>query len=131
VIYSVHNPYEGGFDYWEAGDRVPLNDDLPTPRYFAPLATPVGVPASMAGRPLPPDARKVGHGVLPVGSISSGEVGVWKGTKKTGVPSGIGAFAAPVGDRARFLAVGAVVAAVAALGAFAIMRSRQKERSVS
>ena len=95
--YSVHNPVTGAFEYFEGGPGVAINDDLPTPKYDASVRTKIGIPSSVAGRPLPPNARRVGSGKLPVGLISTGRVGVWSGTKKGSVPSGIGALGA-LGD---------------------------------
>lgn len=89
MIFSVHNPYTGAFDYFEGGPETALNDDLPTPELGR---SKVGVAASAAGRPLPPGARKVGSGQLPVGSVSSGKVGLWRSKAKGGVPSGISGF---------------------------------------
>ena len=86
MIYSVHNPVTGLFDYFEGGPDTPLNDDLPTPQL---PRNRNGVAASAAGRPLPPGVRSAGSGVLPVGSISSGESGLWTGSGKTGMPSGL------------------------------------------
>lgn len=91
MIYSVHDPVNGGFRYFEGGADVAINDDLPTPRYDASVRTPIGIPASLAARPLPPDARPTGSGALPVGSMSTGQPGLWKGTSKGTVPSGLGA----------------------------------------
>lgn len=72
MIYSVHNPYQGGFDYYEAPDKTPINDDHPTPSFRG--ESKLGVAATRAARPLPKEARLVGHGDLPKGSISSGDV---------------------------------------------------------
>lgn len=88
MIYSVHNSTAGGFDYFLSADDTPINDDLPTPKFTR--QTKVGVAASAAARPLPPDALQVGHGQLPVGCICSGNRGLWRGNKKS-LPSGLGA----------------------------------------
>jgi len=109
LIYSVHNAVTGLFDYFEGGPDTPINDDLPTPQLRAGR---LGVAATDAARPLPPGARRVGSGSLPVGSISSGKPGLWKGTSKGTTPSGI----AGLGEFA--LSQGAWVAAVIAAGAF-------------
>lgn len=89
MLYSVHNPVTGAFDYFEAQPDVPINDDLPTPRWGSDVRTRLGVPSSKAARPLPPSARPVGSGALPVGLMSSGQTGLWTGTEK-GIPSGLG-----------------------------------------
>jgi hypothetical protein len=85
--FSVHNKLKGGFDYYEAADTVPVNDDHPSPR-LASHRTKMGVPATLAGRPLPKGARASGHGQYPVGSVSSGKPGSWLGG--SGLPSGLG-----------------------------------------
>jgi len=92
VIYSVHNPFTGKFSYYEAKPDVAINDDLPTPRWGSDVTTKIGVPATLAARPLPSGAVPAGEGDLPVGLISSGEAGQWVGTKKGALPSGLGAI---------------------------------------
>ena len=113
MMYSVHNPIAGGFDYFDGPDQVPINDDMPTPKYGPAVETPIGIPATMAARPLPPGSTPMGHGTLPKGSISSGVPGVWVGTKKVELPSGMGAFTGETSTLAigmvLFLAVGAAV----------------------
>jgi len=89
VIYSVHNGLDGGFQYYEVPSTTPINDDLPTPTYPKDLHTQIGVPASMAGRPMPPGAKPVGQGAVPLGAVSTGDIGTWHGNKKVEVPSGI------------------------------------------
>lgn len=113
MIYSVHNPVTGLFDYYEGGTDTPINDDLPTPQLRG-LA--IGVAASVAGRPLPASSRKVGSGVLPVGSVSSGKPGAWRGTQKTGIPSGLGESFIPWPDR-EIKQAGMVTLASLAVGA--------------
>lgn len=115
MIYSVHNPFTGVFDYFEAGPDVPINDDLPTPRWGNDITTKLGVPSSLAGRPLPPGALKVGSGPLPQGLISSGRPGVWRGTQKGELPSGMGSLAA-VGTQPLTIACLAGAGASAAYG---------------
>jgi hypothetical protein len=88
MIMSVHNPFQGGFDYYQVPDVTPINNDHPTPSYGKQSA--IGVPAIRAGRPLPDGAVLVGHGDVPVGMMSSGEPGEWHGTAKTADPSGLG-----------------------------------------
>jgi hypothetical protein len=85
--FSVHNKLRGGFDYYDAPDTVPVNDDHPAPR-LARHRTKLGIPATRAGRPLPSGAHASGNGELPVGSISSGKAGSWGGGG--GLPSGLG-----------------------------------------
>jgi hypothetical protein len=91
MIYSVHDPYTGQFRYFEGGENVAINDDLPTPRWGKSVRTKLGIPASAAGRPLPVAAVPVGQGALPVGLMSTGQQGEWRGTQKGALPSGLGA----------------------------------------
>lgn len=90
--YSVHNPMRGGFDYYEGPDVTPINDDQPTPVFGASIRTKLGIPASLAGRPLPPDAVLRGHGATAHGAVSSGTRGTWgsTATRSGRNPSGIG-----------------------------------------
>jgi hypothetical protein len=121
LIYSVHNPVSGLFDYYEGGPDTPINDDLPTPRL---KGGPIGIAASEAARPLPPGSRRVGQGVLPVGSVSSGKTGLWRGNKKGSLPSGMGSIG-EVELTARNLAIGlAALGSVAVLGYLLSMRRR-------
>ena len=90
MIYSVHDPQSGQFAYFEGGPDVAINDDLPTPRWPSDIRTKLGVPSILASRPLPPDARQTGAGALPVGLLSTGMPGVWQGTQKGSIPSGMG-----------------------------------------
>lgn len=92
MIYSVHNPVSGVFEYFEAQPDVAINDDLPTPRWGSDVKTKLGVPSSLAARPLPPGARPRGSGMQPVGLMSTGREGLWVGTKKGSLPSGLGLF---------------------------------------
>lgn len=91
--FSVRNKLKGGFDYYDGPDSVPVNDDHPSPRLRA-HRTKVGVPASRAGRPLPSGFKPVGHGQLPIGSISSGLPGSWGAGG--GLPSGLGGWSVDV-----------------------------------
>lgn len=97
MIYSVHNPVTGLFDYFEGGADTPINDDLPTPQLKA--TSSIGIAAISAGRPLPAASRRAGSGALPVGSICSGKPGRWRGTAKGGIPSGLGESFVPWPDR--------------------------------
>lgn len=119
MLYSVHNPVAGGFDYYQAPDQVPLNDDLPTPQYGASITTAIGVPATEAARPLPQGSVKIGSGQFPKGSMSSGHPGVWFGNKKIDLPSGMG----DVSTEPSKLAMGAVF--ILAIGVTFYFLSRQ------
>jgi hypothetical protein len=121
VIYSVHNPVSGAFDYFEGGPATPINDDLPTPQFKG--AGRIGVAASSAARPLPPGSRKVGSGALPVGCISSGKPGLWKGTSKGGAPSGIAGVGDVFDHDLRNVALAAGAFSLLGLGAWLILRS--------
>ena len=92
MIYSVHNPVTGAFEYWQGPPDIPINNDLPTPRWNQTIATKLGIPASLAARPLPAGSVRAGAGTLPKGMISSGTRGEWVGTKKGQLPSGMGSF---------------------------------------
>lgn len=113
MIYSVHNPLTGLFDYHEGGPATPINDDLPTPQLKGGA---IGVAASEAARPVPPGCRKIGQGLLPVGCISSGQQGLWKSTKKTGMPSGMGALEQLQVSGQSIVVAGLLIAAAAAAG---------------
>ena len=115
MIYSVHNPLNGGFIYYEAAPDVPLNDDLPTPRWGGGVRTKIGIAASVAARPLPPGASQVGSGTQPVGLISSGQAGLWTGTSKGGIPSGLGSFSSGGSVLPMTLSAGAGAAAIYAV----------------
>jgi hypothetical protein len=91
VKFSAYNKYRGGFDYYDVQDFVGINDDHPTPQ-LSKLRTKVGVPATLAARPLPKKARYVGHGDIPIGSITSGKVGNWTKILGGNVPSGMGSI---------------------------------------
>ena len=111
MIFSVHNKYKGGFDYYETGDTVAINDDHPTPRFSK--ETKLGVAATRAARGLPVGAMPVGHGELPVGSISSG---VQANGSRTGggsiLPSGLGSFSLPTPSRNEWAIIGALIGAI-------------------
>lgn len=66
--YSRWRPDRGGYDYYEASDRIGLGDDLPVPTLSG--GTDLGIPSTDIGRPLPSGARKIGSGELPIGSIT-------------------------------------------------------------
>lgn len=61
MIYSCFDPARGSYRYFEDSSTLPINADLPVPRFPAPAGK-VGVPASEAGRPLPAGAKQVGTG---------------------------------------------------------------------
>ena len=91
--YSVHNVFRGGFDYYDGPDVTPINDDQPTPAFDSSIRTQLGIPASLAGRPLPANASIRGHGPTAQGAVSSGKRGSWSNTaaRSAAIPSGIGA----------------------------------------
>jgi hypothetical protein len=61
LIHSCFDPKKGLYLYYESADDLPLNADLPVPNLPAPTNG-VGVPAIVAGRPLPSSAKLVGQG---------------------------------------------------------------------
>ena len=61
MIYSCFNAQKALYDYFEDGRQLPINADLPVPR-FTVMAGKIGVAAIDAGRPLPSDARPAGQG---------------------------------------------------------------------
>ena len=115
--YSVHNPMQGGFDYYEGPDVTAINNDQPTPVFDSSIRTKLGIPASLAGRPLPTDAVLKGHGPTAQGSVSSGMRGTWgSSTRGGGIPSGIG-----LGDFSSPSTLQAVVGLGMIVGAFYLM----------
>jgi hypothetical protein len=87
-----------------------INADLPIPNLPS-MAGRIGVPATEAGRPIPPGARRVGTGWNARGMISSCR------------PAGLGELAGPMSTTTKtLLAVGLVVAALGA--AFLISRKK-------
>ena len=87
-ILSVFNSITGKFDYYQCSNLVAINNEYPTPRLHPRES--IGIAASIAGRPLPPEAVKVGEGTLPVGSISNGKRGTWTSTQSGSKSDGIG-----------------------------------------
>ncbi|MFA4971448.1 MAG: hypothetical protein WC683_02460 [bacterium] len=127
--YSVHNVMRGGFDYYDGPDVTPINDDQPTPSFDSSIRTPLGIPASLAGRPLPPNASIRGHGATAQGAVSSGKRGSWSTTaaRNGGMPSGIGAALGLDDSTSRMLQ--AVVGIVGFAGIFyLITRFGDRER---
>jgi hypothetical protein len=86
--YSVFNPFKGNFDYYISTKSIAFNDEYPTPNYKN--ETRAGIAALEAGRPLPYDAKLIGSGQMPIGSISSGVRGEWKKTNSSSNSDGIG-----------------------------------------
>lgn len=68
MIYSRYRPDVGGYEYFRAAESYNRNDDLPTPEL--PPASKIGVPSIEAGRPIPPNAVKVGEGEVAVGLLA-------------------------------------------------------------
>lgn len=67
MMYSRWRPDRGGYDYFEAAQRLGLGDDLPVPRL--PAGTAIGVASTDIGRPAPAGMRHVGSGPTARGSI--------------------------------------------------------------
>lgn len=94
MIYSLHDPINGGFRYYEAPGQVPINDDHPTPVFS--VETPLGIPSTLAGRPMPAQGLRRGVGSEARGSIVSQYASRSSGSPDavakpgSGIPSGIG-----------------------------------------
>jgi hypothetical protein len=121
MILSVRNKFKGGFDYFQAPDTVPINDDFPA--FVANgTKTRLGIPASVAARPLPPGASRIGHGNIPKGSICSGKTGAWRqGGVASRLVSGLSGF-----DTTQATGIGLVVASVVVIAIAATMLSDEK-----
>jgi hypothetical protein len=62
MVYSCFDPARGIYDYYESRSvQTPINADLPVPTFPDP-GNKIGVPSIIAGRPLPPDATRIGEG---------------------------------------------------------------------
>ena len=68
MIYSVWQPDTGTYEYWSAPNRVGLGDDLPTP--VLPTINGIAASSTLAGRPIPAGAVRVGSGQVPIGAIA-------------------------------------------------------------
>ena len=81
MIYSRWRP-EGGYDYFETPERLPIGDDPPAIGIPSPAGG-IGTPAQECGYQLPPGARPAGSGAMPRGLIVAtytGSVGDLSGT---------------------------------------------------
>ncbi len=67
MVYSEWLPDRGGYRYLEVAERRGLGDDLPIPKLKQ--RSPIGVPSTEAGRPLPLGAKIVGYGPIAKGSV--------------------------------------------------------------
>jgi hypothetical protein len=90
VIYSLHDQVNGGFKYFEAPGSVGINDDHPTPAFRG--ETPLGVPSTLAGRPVPSRSRPVGRGQEARGIIVSPSAVQQSAMTSSAIPSGLGAI---------------------------------------
>lgn len=59
---------DGGYDYYATADRRALGADLPTPRFAQ--TSPIGVPSTQIGRPMPASAQRIGSGPLARGQVT-------------------------------------------------------------
>ena len=91
MIYSLHDQVNGGFRYFEAPGTVAINDDHATPSFA--METPLGVPSTLAGRPVPSRSKPIGTGVEARGIIVSPTASQQANVSKTNIPSGLGGFA--------------------------------------
>ena len=85
MIYSCFDPSKGLYVYYETKESKPINADLSVPKLEADTGN-IGVPASIAGRELPSDAKKVGEGWHARGIVAE--------PRKSAL-SGLGEFVAP------------------------------------
>ena len=67
MIYSRWRP-EGGYDYFETPERLPIGDDPPAIGIPSPAGG-IGTPAQECGYPVPRGARPAGSGTIPRGLI--------------------------------------------------------------
>jgi hypothetical protein len=89
MIYSLHDQVNGGFRYFEAPGTVPINDDQPTPAFAAETA--LGVPSTLAGRPVPSGMKPAGKGLEARGIIISPNA-KQQSSISSSIPSGLGGF---------------------------------------
>lgn len=112
MIYSCFDAPTGLYRYFETAEAKAINADLPVPSLPRAVGR-VGVPAILAGRPLPADARPAGTGWAARGILVRCDGG--------------GALAG--GDVAsqiqRFVLGATVVAALAAGGIYLLVRRDQ------
>lgn len=66
--YSCFDDKTGTYTYFEDSSKLAINMDLPIPK-FGPSVGGIGVSAIEAGRSLPIEARRVGSGWFPQGTI--------------------------------------------------------------
>ena len=85
MIYSRWRP-AGGYDYFATNVGLAIGDD-PEPMSMPADVGGIGVPAQECGYFLPPGARHVGSGDLPVGLVATSQVAALSGTDGgTGIP---------------------------------------------
>jgi hypothetical protein len=81
MIFSAWRP-DGGYDYYLSGQRHGIGDDLPEVSMPGTING-IGVPAQDVGRPIPPDARKIGEGAVPRGVMAPMERSQVRGLQGT------------------------------------------------
>ncbi len=79
MIYSCFDQPSGLYRYFEVDEQIPLNGDLPVPKWPAKVKTKIGVPGTLAGRPLPKSAKYVGTGWTARGIVASCDAGAGLG----------------------------------------------------
>jgi hypothetical protein len=89
MIFSLHDQVNGGFKYFEAPGTVPINDDHPTPSFASETA--LGVPSTLAGRPVPANMRPAGKGLEAKGIIITPNARQ-QDSVSSSIPSGLGGF---------------------------------------
>ncbi len=72
MIYSRFNERLGIYDLFEDSSVRAMNADLPVPK-LPPATNGIGVPAKLAGRPLPMRAKRIGTSWQPRGVIVPSE----------------------------------------------------------
>ena len=112
MIHSVFDPVAGLWEHLECPDRIGVNDDHPTPVF--PSGMKLGIPSTIAARPLPQGCRRIGAGPHVRGTVSSRSsiVRQGPGADMGGRDPSLGAFEA--GSGAGLLIAAGAVAAVAA-----------------
>lgn len=86
MVYSRWRPDSGGYDYFKSSERRGLGDDLPTPQL---RGGKLGTASTVAGRKIPPGARRIGSGPLPRGVIAPLDT---RGLAMSGVSVSIGSI---------------------------------------
>ncbi len=76
MLYSCFDAPRGEYRVFEDTSTRAANSDLPVPKLTSLVAGNVGVPAIDAGRPLPSDAKYVGHAPNAQGMVVQCDAGL-------------------------------------------------------